>query len=353
MGDDGVRACVEALAAEAARFPGVAGEAATAARFAGQWTETTNSAAIPKQGQRIYEAGPIAEPDGVPGDFRRAAEDDKALLGEWLRAFNSEVHEQGGDPDAVICRRVAKGEFWVWEDERPVSMAALTEPVAGVARVQAVYTPPELRARGLRVRLRRPAFIDHSPGRNWLHPLHRSGQPRFEFGVQKDRLQRDSRLFALHGPLGRSHDSSGLAASGEAAREDLCRRAGPNVSRERSGRGTPRCLLVGSRPGEELKLDVVGVPENQYKRALHPLGRRRGRKVDPLAAQVFVPMFEFCMVFDQKGNVIQPDPSFVKGFGAGGTMLGKRQSCSKAVVSKEDPPSLEAVLFSLTGSGEA
>ena len=148
MGDDGVKACVEALASEATSLPGVAGEAATAARFAGQWTETTKLAAIPEQGQRIYEAGPIAEPEGVPGEFRRAADDDKALLGEWLRAFNSEVHEQGGDPDAVVTRRVAKGEFWVWEDRGPVSMAALTEPVAGVARVQAVYTPPELRGRG-------------------------------------------------------------------------------------------------------------------------------------------------------------------------------------------------------------
>lgn len=148
MSDEAVNACVDLLGGEASSLPGVGGEAATAARFAGQWTERTKSAAIPEMGQRIYEAGSVTEPEGIAGRFRLAAEGDTALLGDWLRAFDSEVGGQGGDPDAVITRRVAEGEFWVWEDGHPVSMAALTKPVAGVARVQAVYTPPEFRGRG-------------------------------------------------------------------------------------------------------------------------------------------------------------------------------------------------------------
>ena len=149
MDSEAVRACVELLGANAAAsLPGVNGEAATAARFAGQWTERTKSAAIPEYGQRIYEAGRITEPQRVAGQFRRAIEDDTDLLGEWLGAFSAEVHEPPGDPRAVVSRRIAEGEFWIWEDDCPVSMAALTKSVAGVARVQAVYTPPDSRGRG-------------------------------------------------------------------------------------------------------------------------------------------------------------------------------------------------------------
>ncbi|HEX9031889.1 MAG TPA: GNAT family N-acetyltransferase [Streptosporangiaceae bacterium] len=45
-------------------------------------------------------------------------------------------------------RRLASGEVWIWDDDGPVSMAARTEAVAGVSRIQAVNTPPEQRGRG-------------------------------------------------------------------------------------------------------------------------------------------------------------------------------------------------------------
>ena len=50
--------------------------------------------------------------------------------------------------EASVARRVGLGQYWLWDDGGPVSMAALSEPTAGVVRVQAVYTPEDRRGRG-------------------------------------------------------------------------------------------------------------------------------------------------------------------------------------------------------------
>jgi hypothetical protein len=48
-------ATADAIAEAGVALPGVSGEAATAATFAGQWSERTESAATPFQGNRLYE----------------------------------------------------------------------------------------------------------------------------------------------------------------------------------------------------------------------------------------------------------------------------------------------------------
>ena len=148
MPHDAVEACADRLAGDPPPLPGVGGEAATAAHFAGAWTERTKRAATPQQGQRIYEAVSVTEPTGVLGEFRCATEADRPLLTSWLQAFHDDTGEGGGDPATKVDRRVAEGQFWIWADDEPRSMAALTAPTAGVARVQAVYTPPEHRGSG-------------------------------------------------------------------------------------------------------------------------------------------------------------------------------------------------------------
>jgi predicted GNAT family acetyltransferase len=148
MPTEAVEAIVDDVAATAPALPGVSGEAATAARFAGHWTERTRSAAVPEQGQRIYEIASVARPTLVPGALRRAVADDEALLVEWLHGFGSDTAESVDDAVATVRRRVAAGQVWLWDDGEARSMAALTDPVAGVSRVQTVYTPPDLRGRG-------------------------------------------------------------------------------------------------------------------------------------------------------------------------------------------------------------
>lgn len=142
-----VDAAVEAAAGEA-DLPGIIGDAAAASRFAGRWTELRKGAARPTAGQRLYELERLNQRSDVPGALRPAADADIPLLVAWMRDFNEETDERGTDPAEMVPARVAAGQFYVWDHNGPLSTAAASPPIAGVTRVQAVYTPPENRRRG-------------------------------------------------------------------------------------------------------------------------------------------------------------------------------------------------------------
>ena len=143
-------ALVDTIVAAGVYQPGVSGEAGSAARFAGFWTERRKSAARPVRGERLYEIADVSAPATSGSGFcRRASEADHALLTEWFRGFRADTGEGPVlDPARTVADRVAAGHFWIWEHDGPVAMAAVTEPVAQVRRVQAVYTPPDSRHRG-------------------------------------------------------------------------------------------------------------------------------------------------------------------------------------------------------------
>jgi predicted GNAT family acetyltransferase len=148
MDPEPVAALVEAIDDAGVDLPGVNGEAATAARFAGQWTERRGSAAFPVEGQRIYELRKAPQRTPADGHLRRACLDDLDLVIPWMRDFFVDIGEDARGLAPMVERRLEAGQFWVWEDDGPVSMAANSEPVEGVIRVQAVYTPPGRRNRG-------------------------------------------------------------------------------------------------------------------------------------------------------------------------------------------------------------
>jgi ribosomal protein S18 acetylase RimI-like enzyme len=129
--------------------PGVFGPAVTAARFAEVWGALRNIPVVLTSEERLYEVRDLCFPDSVAGTLRRAAEAELELLLSWLPAYEAGARWAGSNPAAVfVARRLAAGDVWVWDDDGPVSMAARTEAVAGVARIQAVNTPPEHRQRG-------------------------------------------------------------------------------------------------------------------------------------------------------------------------------------------------------------
>lgn len=143
-----VAAVVNAIVEAGVTLPGVIGEAATTARFAGQWTERQGCAAFPVEGQRIYEFAQLPERKVISGRLRKASPNDRDLVVAWMRGFYADVGQEVRGHEPVVERRLAAGLFWLWEDGEPVSMAANSEPVEGVVRVQAVYTPPDRRNRG-------------------------------------------------------------------------------------------------------------------------------------------------------------------------------------------------------------
>jgi predicted GNAT family acetyltransferase len=148
MSTDAVGAAVEVIVAEGVRLPGVGGEAATAAAFAGQWTERARAGARPVQGQRIYEVEQVVCPTPTGGRLRPALDKDRAVCVAWFEAFGIEIDETMRDAGAAVDRRLPAGELFIWDDGTPVALAGLSDAVAGVVRIGPVYTPPDRRGHG-------------------------------------------------------------------------------------------------------------------------------------------------------------------------------------------------------------
>src|SRR6202166_2851884 len=91
MGPRVVMALVDAIAEARVTLPGVNGDAATAASFAGQWSERCKSAATPFQGMRLYELLKLGEVPRTEGQLRQASPSDRGLMIQWTRAFQNEI----------------------------------------------------------------------------------------------------------------------------------------------------------------------------------------------------------------------------------------------------------------------
>lgn len=148
MQPDVVTAMVDRITDAGMALPGVNGEAATAARFAGQWTERSKSAAVPFQGLRLYELVEVRERPAADGRLRRAVPADRELAIDWVRQFQMEIGEQYAESDALDDQWLPAGHLWIWDDGEPVSMAVTREQVERVVRVAGVFTPSEKRNRG-------------------------------------------------------------------------------------------------------------------------------------------------------------------------------------------------------------
>ena len=149
MGPRAVLAIVDAIAQAGVTLPGVNGDAATAASFAGQWSERCGSTAAPFQGTRLYEFLGLGEVPGTEGYLRQAGPRDRSLMILWTRAFQDEIGESANDIELRVDRALAAGQIWLWDSKgETTSMAVSLEPAQGVVRLSGVYTPPEKRKHG-------------------------------------------------------------------------------------------------------------------------------------------------------------------------------------------------------------
>lgn len=154
MSDTAAASAADAIARQGVVLSGASGEAATASRFAGQWAESSGLPVETSFGQRIYrfvEPGPVPE---VEGRLRPAAPSELELIVDWNELFRADIGPTGPNRNreqltALIKRRIAEESLWVWDvDSRPVSMAGVSIPVAGVVRVGPVFTPAGERRKG-------------------------------------------------------------------------------------------------------------------------------------------------------------------------------------------------------------
>jgi predicted GNAT family acetyltransferase len=131
-------------------LPGVNALAGDVDEFAAAWQQHTGATAVPGRRSRLYRLEVLTPPSPLaPGAPRVAGAADRDLLITWMTSFHRDVGEGIRDVEDSVDEKLPYGGLTLWEvDGVPVSMAGATRPEAGMVRVLAVYTPPELRGRG-------------------------------------------------------------------------------------------------------------------------------------------------------------------------------------------------------------
>lgn len=131
--------------------PGVLAPKEVARPFAEAWVAEEGGSFELRMAQRMYACRHVEVAEGAaPGSLRAATEDDRDRVYVWLRAFAQEAMGQD-KPERVrrtAERGIGAGDFFLWEDEEPVSMVMRTRRAGRGITVTAVYTPPEKRRKG-------------------------------------------------------------------------------------------------------------------------------------------------------------------------------------------------------------
>lgn len=153
--EEGLRALLQAVAADNAPVPGLVGNVPHVHAAAEAWCAVAGSVARLLQSQGVYALSEVHDVPRALGTARGARPDDRDLLLRLLSAFVAEaVPEPDPDPERaerMLDTRLAAEDagLWLWEDGgRPVSLAGFGGRTTNGIRVGPVYTPPEHRRRG-------------------------------------------------------------------------------------------------------------------------------------------------------------------------------------------------------------
>jgi predicted GNAT family acetyltransferase len=152
--EDSDPAAAEAFAADLAqdvpRLQGVVGALRGCEAFARAWRAHTGRVPALRFHLRHHVLTAVTPAPPAPGAPRGATAADH----DWLTESQFAFIREAGVPDtaerilAAIPRRVARGEFWIWDDGSPVCCAGWAESGPDAARIAPVYTAPASRRRG-------------------------------------------------------------------------------------------------------------------------------------------------------------------------------------------------------------
>jgi predicted GNAT family acetyltransferase len=114
------------------------------------WTERTGRSPRVTMHQRVYQLSAVAPIPRVTGSLRVATESDTDFVLDWVTAFEREALAAilPQSPRAVVERRIAAGELFLWCDPDPRTMAGWARPTRRAVAVNGVYTPVAFRGRG-------------------------------------------------------------------------------------------------------------------------------------------------------------------------------------------------------------
>jgi predicted GNAT family acetyltransferase len=123
--------------------------------------ELAGGVVVADKATRLWEATSVVVPPAPEGRLRLATEDDADLVLAWFTAFHEEADEQAGrEPDPAagehntldsVLVRIREGVEWLWElpDGTVAHLTGAGLPSYGVSRIGPVFTPRELRGRGI------------------------------------------------------------------------------------------------------------------------------------------------------------------------------------------------------------
>lgn len=135
-------------------LPAVLAPAPSTRLFTQSWRRLSGQPARQRRAERIYQLEAVVPVRGVPGQLRRAASADRALLLAWMDAFAREAlsEQEAAGAARLVDRRLAApagtAGFYLWHDGRPAALIGYSGPTPHGIRLGPVYTPPPLRGRG-------------------------------------------------------------------------------------------------------------------------------------------------------------------------------------------------------------
>lgn len=156
--------------------PGMFGPSEVGARFVELWRELTGESARVAVAERLFVLTSVVPPAPVEGSMRPIEERDRAVVVDWLAAFDREAM-RNEDPDDMNPNFDLRLEgpadatgLWVWElGDQLVSLTGYGGRSDHGMRVGPVYTPPDERGHGYASALVAGLtqwLLDH--GRDWV-----------------------------------------------------------------------------------------------------------------------------------------------------------------------------------------
>lgn len=147
----GACACLAAhLREQAWPVSGVLGPSGVATCFSELWQRQNDVSAEAKTRMLAYVLEEVIPPPPQDGQLRTATEEDTDQVIDWMLGFLTDINEPITREKAAsrFSREIAAGDFFFWDNGRPVSMARRTRPTRNGICISGVYTPPELRGKG-------------------------------------------------------------------------------------------------------------------------------------------------------------------------------------------------------------
>lgn len=143
-----------ALAADAfgafGQLPGVNGPRQAAVGFVEAWLALAGGRATISMRQRLHKIERV-NPDlpAIQGRLREVTSSERDLAVQWALAFLREaIPNHPNEAEESVDRHVRAGTLYFWDAAGPVTMCASAGGARTSARINLVYTPPDLRRRG-------------------------------------------------------------------------------------------------------------------------------------------------------------------------------------------------------------